>query len=353
MSPTRRNRLTKRQKAVIQDRLDDGQKPTQIEHGTGIRQSTITSFMTRVKKRASDENLKPAGRPRKSTIRDDRRVIRKALDQTRLPLSQLAFLSDSNLSVSTIRRRLQEVHIKKWKAAKRPRLNKGHVAKRYKWAKEHRKWTEKDWEKVGWSDECSVEKGADPRQVWVFRRPGEREKFKPQNVVCKDKSGAISLMVWGCFAGSHKGPLVSFRGINTAATYVTALRDNLLPFINTMPPDLKRDFIFQQDNAAIHTAKLVKAWFAEQAFKVMEWPPNSPDMNPIEHMWRVLKAALHKRYPDTSTLRGGPEKVRQVLEERLQIVWEEIKVEVLANLVESMIQRAAALYAVKGWYTPY
>ena len=52
----------------------------------------------------------------------------------------------------------------------------------------------------------------------------------------------------------------------------------------------------------------------------MEWPPNSPNMNPIEHMWRVLKAALHKCFPDTSTLGGGPEKVREVLEERLKIV---------------------------------
>jgi hypothetical protein len=146
---------------------------------------------------------------------------------------------------------------------------------------------------------------------------------------------------------------VSFRGVNTAATYVASLRDNLLPFIETMPLDLKYDFIFQQDNAPIHTAKLAMAWFQEQAFKVMEWPSNSPDMNPIEHMWRVLKAALHKRYPDTSTLRGGPEKVRQVLEERLKIVWQDIEVEVLTNLVESMPRRAAALYAAKGWYTSY
>ena len=115
-------------------------------------------------------------------------------------------------------------------------------------------------------------------------------------------------MVWGCFAGSHQGPLACFRGRNTAATYIAALQDNLL------------HFIFQQDNAAIHTARITKAWFAEQAFKLMEWPPNSPDMNPIEHLWRVLKASLHKRFPDTSVLRGGPEKVREVLEERLKVV---------------------------------
>lgn len=353
MSPKHYNKLTEGQKAVIQDRFNNGEKPAEIAHGTQIRRSTITSFLTRLKKRDSDKNFKSPGRPRLSTSRGDRHLIRTALGQTRVPIAQLPFLSDSNLSVSTIRRRLQEVHIRKWKAAKRPRLNKKHSEKRYQWAKEHRQWTKKDWEKVGWSDECSVEKGADPRQVWVFRRPGKREKFKPQNVVCKDKSGGISLMVWGCFVGSRQGPLVSFRGVNTAATYVATLHDTLLPFIQTMPPRLKRDFIFQQDNAPIHTAKLAKAWFAEQAFQVMEWPPNSPDMNPIEHMWRVLKAALHKRYPDTNVLRGGPEKVRQVLEERLKVVWNEIAEEVLANLVESMTSRAAALCAARGWYTSY
>src|SRR5205814_5659215 len=144
---------------------------------------------------------------------------------------------------------------------------------------------------------------------------------------------------------------VSFRGINMAVTYITALRrDNLLPFLKTLPPNLKRDFIFQQDNAAIHTTKITKEWFKEQAFTVMEWPPNSPDMNPIEHMWRVLKAALHKRFPDTSTLRGGPEKVREVLEERLKVVWHDNGAEVLINPVESMPRRAAALYAAKGLY---
>ena len=58
-------------------------------------------------------------------------------------------------------------------------------------------------------------------------------------------------------------------------------------------------------------------------------------------------------FPDTSTLRGGPDKVREVLEGRLKIVWQEIGVEVLDGLISSMPRRAEALYNAKGWYTGY
>lgn len=66
--------------------------------------------------------------------------------------------------------------------------------------------------------------GVDLRQVWVFRRPGELKKFKPKNVVPKDKGKGVSVMVWGYFAGDIPGPLVSFEGINTAVTYINMLK---------------------------------------------------------------------------------------------------------------------------------
>ena len=74
-------------------------------------------------------------------------------------------------------------------------------------------------------------------------------------------------MVWGCFSGPYQGPLVSFHGINTVVTYVPALQENLLPFIETMPLYIKHDFIFQQDIVTIHAARITEVWFAEQHLK--------------------------------------------------------------------------------------
>jgi len=66
------------------------------------------------------------------------------------------------------------------------------------------------------------------------------------------------------------------------------------------------NIIFQQDNATPHVAKRTRVWFenamGEHGFMLMEWPPNSPDMNPIEHLWGHLKLKLHRQYPDTKYL---------------------------------------------------
>jgi transposase len=179
------------------------------------------------------------------------------------------------------------------------------------------------------------------------------EKYLPKNVVDKDKSRGVSLMVWACFINHHLSPLVALRGIQNAEGYNTLLKEKLLPFIETLPRRRRAGFIFQQDNALIHTARVNKAWLEEQNFITMEWPPNSPDMSPIEYLWYCLKEGLHSRYPDTATLGGGPERVKQVLEERLSEVWANISQEKLENLIQQMPQRVAELYKAKGWYTRF
>ena len=85
----------------------------------------------------------------------------------------------------------------------------------------------------------------------------------------------------------------------------------------------------------------------------MEWPLRSPDMNLIKNLWAHLKLELHRRYPDTATLRGSPGYIRQVLSERLHEVWWSIGEEVLDRLIESMPHRVQALIDARGWYTDY
>ena len=88
-------------------------------------------------------------------------------------------------------------------------------------------------------------------------------------------------------------------------------------------------------------------------FVLIEWPPNSPDMNPIEHLWEHIKTELHRRYPDTKDLQGSPNMIRETLRARLAEIWWDIGEEILDRLIKSMPNRVKALIDADGWYTEY
>jgi len=143
-----------------------------------------------------------------------------------------------------------------------------------------------------------VQKDSDPRQVWVFWRQNDREKYAPKNIQGKSKGGNVSQMIWGCFVSDKLGPIAFIDGTINTQVHIDVLADIFLPFIDALSADGITDIVFQQDNATPHTAKRMQRslenWAREHGFSVMEWLPNSPDMNPIEHVWARLKLELHR-----------------------------------------------------------
>jgi hypothetical protein len=171
---------------------------TIVEHS----QSTCKEVYYRWK-RDGTLKTKQSGRIPILSERDSRRLIREAKANRKQPLQDITNFVASQVSTRTVRRVLAKAHIKKWIAAERPELTENHARQRLEWALEHKDWTSEQWSKVVWSDECSVEKSKDPRQVWVFKTPGK--KWLKDCINPKLKSGLVKLMVWGCFAGKRKG----------------------------------------------------------------------------------------------------------------------------------------------------
>jgi transposase len=322
-----------------------------------IPRETITDFLKRVEIRDSIENIPRPGAPRKTSNSDDRYIVRTAECNTRIPLKELRADTISNVSEQTLRRRLRETGIRKWRAVNRALLTKTQAKQRLIWAKAHRHWTMDDWRKVMYSDETAVSKDSDPRKLRVFRRQNKQEKYAPKNIRGKIRDGGISQMIWGCFVSNKLGPIVFIDGTIDQYVYMNILHEELPPFLDALRADGFTNIVFQQDNARPHAAKktqkLLQQLAEEHGFSVMNFPPNSPDMNPIEQLWAHLKLELHRRYPDTALLRGSPDTIRKNLKSRLLEIWWSIGEEVLDGLIQSMPDRIKALLRAKGWYTEY
>ena len=101
-------------------------------------------------------------------------------------------------------------------------------------------------------------------------------------------------MVWGCFAAAGRGTLVFVpvgKTVN-AEFYLNMLKDKLQRTMN-----LLNCTVFQQDSAPCHTAKSVKTWMQSEHVKLLDWPGNSPDLNPIENLWNVMKRKVCNHTP--------------------------------------------------------
>ena len=104
-------------------------------------------------------------------------------------------------------------------------------------------------------------------------------------------------------------------------------------------------YIFQDDNATCHRARSIRSWKESKSINSLEWPPQSPDLNPIEHLWDELERRTRKN-------KFRP-KNKSELFAVLKREWGQIQSDVINKLVDSMPQRVKAVLKSKGGPTPY
>ncbi len=103
------------------------------------------------------------------------------------------------------------------------------------------------------------------------------------------------------------------------------------------------DFIFQQDLAHAHTAKSTKSWFNDHGVTVLDWPVNSPDLNPIQNIWAIVKRKMRDIRPNNA----------DDLKAAIKETWAFITPEQCHRLIASMPQRIDAVIQAKGGPTKY
>ena len=137
-----------------------------------------------------------------------------------------------------------------------------------------------------WSDETNLELfGINSTQHFSSSKHGE---YNPKNTIPTVKHGGGNLMLWGCFLAKGIGRLHRIEGRMNGAMYREILGDNLLPSLRALK--MGRGWVIQHDNDPKHLAKAPKAWLKKKHSQ-------SPDLNPIENLWRELKLRVAKRQP--------------------------------------------------------
>ncbi|UYV79129.1 hypothetical protein LAZ67_17001196 [Cordylochernes scorpioides] len=155
---------------------------------------------------------------------------------------------------------------------------------RLEWCRARSTWMT-EWHRVVFSDESRFCLSSDSRRVRVWRRRGERSN--PAAIVERPTVRQRGIMVWGAIAYDSRSPLLRIQGTMTAQRYVDdVLRPVTLPYLQGVP-----NALYQQDNARPHTARISQQ--ALQDVQMLPWPPYSPDLSPIEHVWDIIGRRLH------------------------------------------------------------
>ncbi|KFM75536.1 Transposable element Tc3 transposase, partial [Stegodyphus mimosarum] len=191
------------------------------------------------------------------------------------------------------------------------------------------------------SDEFRFSLSTDSRRVTIWRERGTR--FETRNILERHHFPSRGVMVW---AGIMMDGRTDLHFFHTGSVTGQRYRDEVLePYVRLFRDAVGSDFIFMDDNAPCNRAVLVDDFLETENIQRMSWPANSPDLNPIEHVWDMLGRQI-------AALSHPPSSVTE-LRRTLQEAWNRLSPQLIQHLIASLVNRCAACLAVRGDHTPY
>ncbi|UYV61937.1 hypothetical protein LAZ67_1007106 [Cordylochernes scorpioides] len=305
----------------------------QIAADTHLGASTVHRLWRRWLEQGNVAIYRNVGATRVTSARVDRRIFRQAVAAPQATctaiLQHVQDTLDHSISTRTISRRLVANGLHSCRPLRRLPLTPPNTRQRLEWCRARSTWMT-EWHRVVFSDESRFCLSSDSRRVRVWRRRGERSN--PAAIVERPTVRQRGIMVWGAIAYDSRSPLLRIQGTMTAQRYVDdVLRPVTLPYLQGVP-----NALYQQDNARPHTARISQQ--ALQDVQMLPWPPYSPDLSPIEHVWDIIGRRLHALPKPRSE-----DELWQMVERE----WRAIPQDAIRTLIDSLPRRVAACIAVR------
>lgn len=338
-----RRKLSAAQSNMAIGMITAGQNQTEVAAYFNVSQSVISRLVNRHAENGSVSERPRTGRPRVTTRAEDRYITisarREALSTCRILRQQLQNATRLQVSLSTVRRRLNEIDLRSRRLLRRIPLTLADRRRRLDWARERVHWVE-EWKSVLFTDESRYGRFSDSRRVRVWAFPLTPRNRRSVQEVHPFRGGTIT--VWAGISYNNRTQLMVLPGNMNSQIYLDEVINNVLPVFQHA---IGNGFQFLDDNARPHRAARVLAALAIHDIQHLQLPPRSPDLNVIEHAWDQLQRALDNHQPSPETM--------QQLRELLPQLWNGLDQRIFNNLIESMPRRCRAVIEARGGYTLY
>jgi Transposase/DDE superfamily endonuclease len=260
-----------------------------------------------------------------------------------------------DVSRATVQKIAHKHNIHRVRAIRKPAISKVNVQKRLTWATEN---LEREWTNVIFTDEMTLELGKHQGPNLVSCKP--RGRLHPSSFAPKFNSGRRPVMLWGAISYFGKSKLIELewpevvekkdgkmkKGGFTNKQYAEqVLSKGLMSFMEEQMTYTGWEFKVVEDGAPVHKGPFV--WQARSHFEFtnLTHPAASPDLNPIENIWSMVKHRVWK-VPEAHNLMKN-------LEAAVQDVWSAITLEEIQHVIYSMPHRVQAVKDANGQATCY
>ncbi len=308
-----------------------------------LNKNTVREVWARYCATGSPASGTRSGRPRCTDAETEHAIeLTARIDKFTSPrqIKRQLFL---DVSPRTVDRRLQEVNLFGRVARHKRVYSPAEVRQRLSFGNGYKNWTEAQWSVVLFSDEkCFYGSGFCGR-TWVRRPIGTALDLE---YTVHKKGHPVKVNVWGCFSAAGPGYLHVFYDNMDGALYKKILDEHLIDVAERDFPAVSpaiTQWHFLQDNARYHKGHIHREWFHNKGVSVLDFPPYSPDLNPIENLWAVVAREVEKMQCDTV----------EELGDAVLKVWDELPLDTFGMLARSMPKRCQAAVNAGGHHTKY